>query len=466
LLALGLSVLVHEVTFTYLPYANWQKPLNSFDQRRQNAYARKVLQSTRPLLKPFSLLEMKSTTKPSMTESLQKAIQEVSLRDAQYTLQIEDIDLNGEQTNSARLYHFREKRNMSASTAMLSWIQSSGVTQRPDVIVIPNGSILEMGAVYQVARFLDIPVVTYEFGEQRDRIWLAKDDEVMLQNTDALWKTNKDLPLNNGQWEQIKSLFSARQNARMWENFSRKWQGLASQGGEQVRASLELDSRPVVLLAANVIGDSLTLGRQVFSENMTEWLDHTVRILAVREDIQFIIRIHPGERFIDGPSVAEVIQNALPEIPNHLKLIQALDPINTYDLLEIADLGLVYTTTVGMEMAMSGIPVIVAGQTHYRGKGFTLDPNDWESFQRILNGFLVDPKGFVLTRQQVEQAWKYAYHFFFDYPCKFPWHLIYFWEELENWPIERVLSDEGMSLFGDTFDYLVGKPRKWAVEAE
>ena len=31
-----------QVTLAYLPYANWQKPINRFDLRRQNAYARKV----------------------------------------------------------------------------------------------------------------------------------------------------------------------------------------------------------------------------------------------------------------------------------------------------------------------------------------------------------------------------------------------------------------------------------------
>ncbi len=37
------------------------------------------------------------------------------------------------------------------------------------------------------------------------------------------------------------------------------WQEQPSQGGEQIRKTLQLDQRPVVLLAANVIGDSLTL---------------------------------------------------------------------------------------------------------------------------------------------------------------------------------------------------------------
>jgi hypothetical protein len=42
--------------------------------------------------------------------------------------------------------------------------------------------------------------------------------------------------------------------------------------------------------------------------------------------------------------------------------------INTYDIVEITDLGLVYTTTVGMEMAMEWRPVLCVGNTHYREK--------------------------------------------------------------------------------------------------
>ena len=39
----------------------------------------------------------------------------------------------------------------------------------------------------------------------------------------------------------------------------------------------------------------------------------------------------------------------------------------------MSDLALVYTTTVGLEAANLGIPVAVAGATHYRGRGFTHD---------------------------------------------------------------------------------------------
>jgi hypothetical protein len=336
--------------------------------------------------------------------------------------------------------------------------------QRPDVVLTPNGSILEMGAVYQVARWLNIPVVTYEFGEQRGRIWLAQNSEVMRQETDALWQARRGSRLTAQQKARIRNLFAARQRADLWENFARRWQGLPSQGGEATRTVLGLDARPVVLLAANVIGDSLTLGRQVFTRSMTEWLRGTLEYFSERAAVQLVVRIHPGERYTKGPSVADVFRQTLPRPPDHLHLVAADDPINTYDLIEIAELGLVYTTTVGMEMAMSGVPVVLAGQTHYRGKGFTLDPASWPAYFELLDQALENPAGLRLSQEQVELAWNYAYRFFFEYPLPFPWHLLGMWEELKEWPLERVLSPEGQARYGDTFRYLLGEPIDWGRE--
>jgi hypothetical protein len=261
----------------------------------------------------------------------------------------------------------------------------------------------------------------------------------------------------------VRALFAARQRASLWENFARRWQGVPSEGGAQVRRVLGLtDSRPVVLLATNVIGDSLTLGRQVFSDSMSEWLERTVRFFIGRPDVDLIIRIHPGELITKGPSVAELVQRVLAGLPEeetaHIHLVAADAKINTYDIVEIADLGLVYTTTVGMEMAMSGIPVLAVGRTHYRGKGFTLDADSWEAYFNLLVRVLAAPEQYRLTQEQVEAAWNYAYRFFFEYPHPYPWHLVKFWKDQETWPLKRVLGEEGQALFGATFRFLAGEP--------
>ena len=451
LLGMALAGLGHDVTLAYLPYANWRKPLNRFDLRRQNAYTQNVLRQAAPLLKPISFLDGAARSNgKGLSPALARTLQEVALRDSQYTLQVEDVDLESD------LYRLRLERDTQAACAALQWMQAN----RPDAVITANGSILEMGAVYQAARSLGIPAVTYEFGEQRSRIWLAQNAEVMRQDTDDMWAARQGRPLTESQWEQVRLLFASRQHASLWENFSRRWQGTPSQGGVKARQGLGLDGRPIVLLAANVIGDSLTLGRQVFSRSMTEWLERTVLDFAKRPEAQLVVRIHPGERYTTGPSVANVVQRVLPELPSHIRLVGALDPVNTYDLIEIADLGLVYTTTVGMEMAMSGAPVIVSGETHYRGKGFTLDPSTWDEYFHTLDQALTGSES-RLSRPQVERAWNYAYRFFFEYPCPFPWHLLYFWDELEHWPLKRVLSDEGQAEFGEAFRYLAGEPRSW-----
>jgi hypothetical protein len=446
LLGLALSGQGHNVHLAYLPYAEWMKPLNRFDARRQSIYIYTVLSQAEPLLQIIPLIGMEKA--PKLDADLQAAIELTALRDTQYTLQVEDVSTDSD------LYRLRLERDSDAARSALDWLRA----QKPDVAIIPNGTILEFGAIYQTARHLGIPTVTYEFGEQRGRLWLAQNAEVMRQNTDDLWAARRNTPLTSAQLEQVQTLFAARQRASLWENFARRWQGTPSEGGEKVRATLGLDARPLVLLATNVIGDSLTLGRQVFSDSMTEWLERTVRWFAEHAEAQLVIRIHPGELITKGPSVADVVNRTLPTIPSHIHLISADAKINTYDIVEIADLGLVYTTTVGMEMAMSGVPVIAVGNTHYRGKGFTLDADSWEAFFETLASVLAAPQSHRLSRQQVDQAWNYAYRFFFEYPHPFPWHLLHFWRDLDEWPLGRALGEEK---FAQTLRYLIGEPVIW-----
>jgi hypothetical protein len=159
--------------------------------------------------------------------------------------------------------------------------------------------------------------------------------------------------------------------------------------------------------------------------------------------------------------MGQVARDALPDLPEHIHIIGATDKVNTYDMIEIADLGLVYTTTVGVETAMNGRPVIACGDTHYRGRGFTIDPGTWDEYFAALEQVLSDLPGHRLSEEQTAKAWNYGYRFFFEYPRPFPWRLMNFWDDLALWPVEKVLGPEGTAEFGDTFHYLVGEPFRW-----
>ncbi|MCX6033550.1 MAG: hypothetical protein NTV38_01025 [Chloroflexi bacterium] len=446
LCGLALRGFGHNVSLGYLPYGDYNRPVSHFDLRRQDLYARSILKNAASLLKVVPFLEVEPARR--IPEDLIKAVAQVTLYDAQYTLQREDV--KGDEP----IYQLRRDRNLEAARRAYTYFREN----RPDVVIVPNGMIQEYGIVYATARLLGIPAVTYEFGEQDRRIWLDQNNLVMFHFTDRAWEKCCGRVLDKDQHDWLETFLEARQGVQLGGTFAHLYQKASRFGPESIRSTLGLDDRPVVLLPTNVLGDSATLGRTVFSQSMADWIERLVPYFATHPEIQWVVRIHPAETWTVGPSVAEIIRKAMRELPEHVHLIGATEKINTYDLIEITDLALVYTTTAGMEIATRGIPVLVSGGAHYRKKGFTLDADTWDEYFDVLETALANLPGHRLTPEQVERAWNYAYFYFREYPRPFPWHVEKIGKDLERDSMSYVLSQEGRAEFGQTFQQLAGAP--------
>ena len=156
-----------------------------------------------------------------------------------------------------------------------------------------------------------------------------------------------------------------------------------------------------------------------------------------------------------GEPVPELIAERFPRLPDNVRVVEPAAPINTYGLMRLCDLGLVYTTTTGLEMAARGIPVIVAGKVHYSGRGFTTDPQSAaEYFAALEHG---TSKLGRLARRAMELALCYADVYFNKLPKPFPW-----WRagdiaaDMDSWPVDRILSGDCREAFVQTLDYLGG----------
>ncbi|MGD8603911.1 MAG: hypothetical protein PVF49_04975 [Anaerolineales bacterium] len=451
-LGMMLDAVGHHIDMGLIPYYRWTRPLTSFDTHRRQHYVRQMLSEQSV---PFKILDLYRGGVDALPVDLEASMQEQSVLDVQYTLQREDIDPLGEHHE---LYQLRLERNRAAARAAYGLLQS----EHFDTVIIPNGSILEFGAIYRTARYVQVPVVTYEFGEQRQRMWLAQDGEVMRLDTTVLWKAKGNQPLNNEEREKIETLYQARRGARTWGQFKRQWQANPSQGAQQAAEKLGLNpERPMVLLCTNVVGDSLALNRQVFTQGMSDWLEVTVKHFAERPQAQLVVRVHPGELLGAGHPSVDIVRQALPQLPEHVIVVPPEDNINTYDLFELTHFGLTYTTTVGMEMAMFGVPVIVSGATHYRHKGFTVDPDTLDGYLAAIDNWLDHPEQCTIDSRQSQLAWRYAYRFFFELPFAFPWHLVTFWEDLEQRPFESVMTAESLAPYRETLKALSGQPIDW-----
>jgi Capsule polysaccharide biosynthesis protein len=177
----------------------------------------------------------------------------------------------------------------------------------------------------------------------------------------------------------------------------------------------------LAVLFTNLTWDSAVLGKEVAFPGIHEWLFAAVDTFAHRPNDQLLIRVHPAEVKLPGKQTREPLGGYLRQdygdLPPNVRIVDADDPLSSYPLMAAADVGLVYTSTTGLEMALRGKPVIVAGRTHYRGKGFTLDVSSPTEFAETLEQALDNPAAVV---PDLERVRRYAHLFFFRAPVGAP----------------------------------------------
>ena len=93
------------------------------------------------------------------------------------------------------------------------------------------------------------------------------------------------------------------------------------------------------------------------------WLRALVDWTEQRSDVQLIVRVHPRTGSSRFPTVASEYYRLKSEFavcPSNVVMVWPDDPVSSYNLAEIADVVLVSWSTIGLECARFGIPVIAA----------------------------------------------------------------------------------------------------------
>jgi hypothetical protein len=277
----------------------------------------------------------------------------------------------------------------------------------PELVFALNGLFSSERVVRDLALARGIPVTTYEMGPSRDTLFFSSDEPACDYDTTKLWAQVRDRPLTAAQRHAITAMLAARAAGHgAHESYFDKT--VDDEAG--LRAELGLsEGRRVLSLFTNISWDSAALGHDVGFASMIEWIAQTARHAAQLDDADLVVRIHPGEaRWGTNEDVAAAVRERLGEVPANVRIVPAAQPLNSYALLGLTDLALVYTTTVGLEAANLGIPVAVAGATHYRGRGFTHDVASADEQLALMRTSVL-----TVTRAQRELALRYAFTFFF-----------------------------------------------------
>jgi len=282
---------------------------------------------------------------------------------------------------------------------------------RPDVVVLCNGLFLFEAICWDLCKKRGIDVVTYERGLIKETLLFRRGVPACLLDLGDVWERWRDVPLTTDEEERLDAYLADRQLGR--RTIDRFWGDARFVVPERRGAGRQ------VALFSNLTWDSAVIGQEVAFPSIQAWAVAAVEWFVAHPEHELIVRVHPAEVKLPGKQTREPLEPYLrrrfPTLPPNVQVISAGDPTSSYPIMVGCDLGLVFSSTTGVELALAGKPVIVAGRSHYRGKGFTIDVEDQTSFEQALESALVDPTAVQPDR---ELARRYAYLFFFRAPVR------------------------------------------------
>jgi hypothetical protein len=285
-------------------------------------------------------------------------------------------------------------------------------------IFMLNGTFFAEAIMIALAEQRGIPFGTYEKGFIHDGLVMTPGAAASrLEVPDEAWVSAREAPLSDTESEAIDAyLGNRRSGGGSLDNFWR----IRVDDLDRIRQELHLSSgRPLVVMFCNILWDSAVMGRDLAFPSMGAWVVEGIRWAESHPELDLVIRIHPAEiQLRNHPTrerMAKHIAQNFEALPANVRVVQADDPTSSYVLMDIATLGLVYTSTVGLELAARGVPVLVAATTHYRGRGFTVDPETAAEYWAEADRALASPPAGDDRDRTRELARRYAALFFFRF---------------------------------------------------
>jgi hypothetical protein len=268
-----------------------------------------------------------------------------------------------------------------------------------DCLVVPGGVYGTSGLFRIAAGERDCRVATFDADLNVAQVCVngvAAQGADLPRAFDALWNSADDA--RSGAIAVARAEFQRRVESSDRYGF----QAVPAQA-----ATSELDSG--VLIPLNVEWDTAALGRRVHFESTDHWLTSTITAILEMDAGPVTVRQHPSERRQLQSSkvdIASILRDHFGD-DRRCRFVAADDPVNTYDLLRSARLVLPFVSTIAIEAAAIGKPVLMSGNSYYSDLGFVWSAASRDEYFALLRrGVLGDLEALP---DQSDRAWTCYY---------------------------------------------------------
>ncbi|MFC1513042.1 tetratricopeptide repeat protein [Thermodesulfobacteriota bacterium] len=165
--------------------------------------------------------------------------------------------------------------------------------------------------------------------------------------------------------------------------------------------------KPTICIMSHIFPDAPHAFESSLYNDYYEWLEETLLAIKDITDVNWLIKEHPHLKHYNPKHSATTLATPFVERYPHIHLTP--EDLNTKSLLPAVDAIVTCSGTAGLEFSTQGIPCILAGESHYSGFGFTIEPKTKQEYLDQLKNIGKLKK---LPRDKIDLSLAYAYAFF------------------------------------------------------
>ena len=261
----------------------------------------------------------------------------------------------------------------SGWTAIMEHINSN-----PELVILYNGTLSFESYIRAYCNQNEIDYITHETYVGQNSWIYKKNDEVMKLTWTEQWKEFNKKKLTEEQISKAQDFIEGlRHGKQMYAKLNEP---------TPLETMIKEDGEFAVLFT-NLNFDTAVLGRNPHFNSMEDWINQVIdHWIEERIGMKLIIRIHPGEVKLITPSadfIGPKIQDKIKGAPNII-LFDAMDKVDSYTLIEHMKFGLIYSSTIGLEISYLNKPCLIAGDAFYKYEDFVSFPkNRADYFERL-----------------------------------------------------------------------------------
>jgi hypothetical protein len=254
----------------------------------------------------------------------------------------------------------------------------------PRLVILFNGQFYPEAAARWVALQRGIRVVTHEVGLQPASAFFTEGEATAY-------------PIRIPDEFEL----SREQDARLDAYLEKRFQGNFSMAGIRFwpemkgldPAFLEKASRfrQVVPIFTNVIFDTSQPHANTVFEDMFDWLDMSLEVIRRHPETLFVIRAHPDElrvRKASRETVAAWVEASGSAREPNVVFVPPGEALSSYELIQRSKFVMVYNSTIGLEAAIMGAPVLCAGKARFTQYPIVFFPRSVDAVQDTMEQFL------------------------------------------------------------------------------